>query len=152
VISRLARVGLLILATFFLVAAAVLHAAHVTAVRVVATAQSTLSTQDCSSGASLSVQFRWHGSAVSAQEQSPTCGSGGVMKGESVVVYVASNEPSNVGPDANWILNPDTHDPFEFIGPNGLRGFLTALGVLAIGTAVVLHVGERRARRRADGR
>ena len=50
--------------------------------------------------------------------------------------------------DANWILNPDTYDPFDFIGPNGLRGFVATVGVFPLGAATVWFGIERRARQR----
>lgn len=63
-------------------------------------------------------------------------------------MYVQSNEPTTVGPDANWILNPDTHDPLDFIGPNGLRRFLVALGVLSVALALTWYIADRQRRRR----
>jgi hypothetical protein len=107
---RRARLGLLLLATGIFIAAALTPPSDVTAVRVAATAQTALTAQERSDGASLPVSFSWHGATVTEDQQSPAC-RGGVAKGASVAVYVASNDPSNMGPDANWILNPDTHDP-----------------------------------------
>ena len=114
-----------------------------------ATAAKSVTAGDCEEGANLPVSFSWHGKTVSESEQLPHCPTG-IPQGASVVVYVASNDPSNVGPNANWILNPDTHDPFDFIGPNGLRGFVATVGGLVLGAALISLLAAGRARRRSS--
>src|SRR5689334_2572583 len=119
--GRVARLLLLLLGLGLLTTGAVIHPAHVEAVRVNAIAQATLTPARCSSASGVPVTFLWHDTVVTAQLQSPNCAHG-ITAGKVLTVYVQSDEPTTVGPDANWILNPDTHDPFDFIGPNGLRG------------------------------
>jgi hypothetical protein len=61
---------------------------------------------------------------------------------------VASNDPSNIGRTEQWILDPSTHDPFDFIGPNGMPGILAMLAVIATSVACGLAVKLFRRRRR----
>ncbi len=111
-------------------------------------AQTALTAQECADGIRLNVSFPWHGTTLTETDPSPTCRNG-VAVGDPVTVYVQSNEPANVGPDANWILHPDTHDPFDVIGPNEFRGFVAMMGLLPLGAAFFLYLDEFRVRRRA---
>jgi hypothetical protein len=149
VIQRCARLGLLVIAAGLFIAAAVTPPSHVTAVRVSATAQSTLASRDCSAGKVLLVSFLWHGVTVTESDDSPSCGHD-VVTGVPLTLYVASNDQTNVGPNANWILNPDTHDPFDFIGPNGLRSFIVTLGALPLIGALIWYLVSYQARRRSQ--
>jgi hypothetical protein len=148
VIQRYVRLGLLLLAAGTFITAALMPSSHVTAVRVSATAQTALTAQECADGMPLNVSFPWHGTMLTETGPSPACRNG-VAVGDPVTVYVQSNEPMNVGPDANWILHADTHNPFDFIGPNGFRSFIAAMGLLPLGAAFFLYLDEFRARRRA---
>jgi hypothetical protein len=147
VIPRYVRLGLLVLAGGIFIAAALMPTTHVAAVRVTATAQTVLTDQQCSNGDTVSVSFPWHGKTMNA-DVSPACGQD-LSVGMPVTIYVASNNPSNIGPDANWILNPDTHNPFAAIGPNGLRSFIAWLGLAPLSAALAWYVTAHQARRRA---
>jgi hypothetical protein len=144
--SRVGQLALIGIAIGLFAVATVMPASHVTAVRVSATAHSALSTSQCLAGDDLVVSFVWHGAMVTAWD-APNCDRA-YSVGDAMTVYVASNDPSNVGPGANWILHPDTHDPFDFIGPNGLRSFVATLAVFALAIAAVWFSVGRRARRR----
>lgn len=146
-IQRFARIGLLLLSAGFLVAAALMSPTHVTAIRVAATAQSGLTTPECAAGKGLPVSFTWDGTRVTETDYAPNCDHD-VVTGALVIVYAASNDPTDLGPNANWILHPDAHDPFDFIGPNGLRGVVATLGVVLLVGALIWVLAERRARRR----
>jgi hypothetical protein len=147
-IQRYVRLGLVLLAAGTFIAAALMPSSLVTAVRVSATAQTVLTSQECADGMPLNVSFPWHGATLTETDPSSTCRNG-VAVGDPVTVYVQSNEPTNVGPDANWILHPDTHNPFDFIGPNDFRSFIATMGLLPLGAAFFLYLDEFRARRRA---
>lgn len=110
---------------------------HVTAVPVVARAVSPLALPACDKGHALEVAFGWHG-APTRQPYYSDC-SRGFASGDRLRVFAASDDPSNLGPTADWILRPDEHDPFDVIGPNGLRGFMIGSGVtlLLVGAAVL---------------
>jgi hypothetical protein len=142
VMSRVGQLALVGIAIGLLTVAALMPASHVTAVGVSATAHSALSTSHCVAGDDLAVSFVWHGRMVTARD-APNCDRS-YSVGDAMTVYVASNDPSIVGLDANWILHPDTHDSFDFIGPNGLRSFLASLGVFALAGAAVWFGVERR--------
>ncbi len=102
--------------------------------------------QQCSDGDTVTVTFPWHGNTMTS-DLTPACGHD-LTVGMPVIIYVASNSPSDVGPDANWILNPDTHNPLAAIGPNGKRSFIAWLGVVALGTAVGWYGAAYQAKRR----
>jgi hypothetical protein len=146
-IQRYVRLGLVLLAAGTFIAAALMPSSLVTAVRVSATAQTVLTSQECADGMPLNVSFPWHGTTLTETDPSSTCRNG-VAVGDPVTVYVQSNQPTNVGPDANWILHPDT-SPFDFIGPNDFRSFIATMGLLPLGAAFFLYLDEFRARRRA---
>jgi hypothetical protein len=143
--SRVGQLALVGIAIGIFTVAVIMPESHVTAVRVSAAAQSALSTSECLAGNDLAVSFVWHGTTVTARD-APKCDRA-YSVGDATTVYVASNDPSNAGPGANWILHPDTHDPFDFIGPNGLRSFVATLGVFAL-AAGAIWFGVGRARRR----
>jgi len=148
VIQRYLRLGLLLLAAGTFIAAALMPTTHVTAVRVTATTQTALTAQQCSNGDTVSVSFPWQGKTITADD-SPACGQD-LSVGMPVTLYVASNNPSDIGPDANWILNPDTHNPFAAIGPNGMRSFIAWLGLAPLSAAVAWYVAAYQAKRRAN--
>jgi len=131
-----------------LIVAAMMSPTHVEAVRVSATARSVLTTKDCSAGKTLLVSFSWHGGNMTQPDAAPDCARDH-RPGDPITVYIASNDPSNIGPDANWILNPDTHDPFDFIAPNGLRGFIAMLSAIPLVAALVWYMAAYRTHRRA---
>lgn len=144
--SRAGPLALVGVAVALFMVAAIVPISNVTAVRVSATARSALSPSQCFAGDDLTVSFLWHGRTVTARD-APSC-ERAYSVGDTMTAYVASNDASNVGRDANWILHPDTHDPFDFIGPNGLRSFVTTIGVFALAGAAIWFGMERRARRR----
>jgi len=141
--------GLLGLGFVTAVIAARMPAPNITAVRVDATARAALSTSACENGSALPVTFEWHGHSAVEANPAPDCGHD-YVPGEHLTLFVASNSSSNVGPTSDWILKPDEHDPFDFIGPNGLRGFIWTIGAVSIlaGSALLL-MGWRRSRRLA---
>ena len=87
----------------------------------------------------MKVAFQWRGRQVVADY--PNC-EHDYTQGEHVAIYVASNDATNIGPTQESILDPSTHNPFDFIGPNGLPGMLILFGVVAIvaGTALASRV------------
>jgi hypothetical protein len=141
--------GLLSLGLATAVIAARMPDPNVTAVRVDATALAALSTSACENGAELPVTFEWHGNSATEADPAPDCGHD-YLPGEHLTLFVASNSSSNVGPTSDWILNPDEHDPFDFIGPNGLPGFIGTIGAVSIlAGSALLFIGWRRIRRLA---
>ena len=60
--------------------------------------------------------------------------------GDKIQVYVASNDPTNIGPTAGWIMHPDEHDPFAPFGPNAIGPMLVLLGALTVLAGVVFIV------------
>ena len=105
-----------------------------------------LASDDCSRGHVLKVTFSSNGRQVVADDQT-SCGRGYVA-GQQVIIFVSSANPLIIGPTEEWILDPSTHDPFDFIGPNGMPDFLTMLGVIVTSVACILTL--RQARRRRD--
>jgi hypothetical protein len=147
VISRLFvafGLGMLGLGFVTAVIAARMPAPNITAVRVDATARAELSTSACENGSTLPVTFEWHGNSATEIDPSPDCGHD-YLPGEHLTLFVASNSSSNVGPTSDWILKPDEHDPFDFIGPNGLPGFIGTIGAVSIlaGSALLLMCWRR---------
>ena len=108
------------------------------AARTTAIALHDLTSDDCNRAHILKVSFRWEGRQVVADDQ-PDCGLDYVT-GEQITIYVSSANPANIGPTEEWILDPSTHNPFDFIGPNGMPSFLTMLGVVATGIACTLTI------------
>lgn len=107
-----------------------------------------LTSGDCSAGHQLDVTFRWADRLVNAAN-SPDCARDYVA-GDRIKIFVASDDATDVGPTADWILDPSTQDPFDFIGPNGLPGFAATSGVVAIGVGCTsLFLNVRRNRRRS---
>jgi hypothetical protein len=118
----------------------------VTAIRTDATVQSVLSKAACKSGSYLKIAFLWHGKLVNEDDQSRPC-SDDYLPGDHLVVYVASNTPRDPGADPQWILDPSTHNPFDFIGPNGLSTMIELFGgscVIAGIFVIVLSADRRR--------
>ena len=110
----------------------------VTAARTTAIALQDLTSHDCNRAHVLKVSFRSQGRQVVADDQ-PDCGRGYVT-GDQITIYVSSANPLIIGPTEEWILDPSTHDPFDFVGPNGMPSFLTMLGVVATGVACTLTI------------
>ena len=109
-----------------------------------------LSDAACNRGQPLVITIEWRGRPVRTEDDGPAC-NGDYLPGQRLTVYVGSDGPFDVGPDANWILNPDTHDPFEFLGgPNDIHGSLYFWGVIlltggvSIGSAVALWARRNR--------
>ena len=113
-------VGLFALAT-------VLPNWHITAVRVTATAQADLTSDQCNAGHTLPVSFVWNGSPTSRHDDAPDC-KRSYRAGDQFVAYVDSTDPWNIGPTADWILNPDEHDPFDFLGNSSPRDLAVGIG------------------------
>ena len=132
------------------VVASQLPSAYVTAVRVDAVARTDLTAAECANGHMLSVAFAWHGRQVTGEDELLRC-TRDYHPGTRVAVFVASNDPSNIGPTADWILHPDEHDPFSVFGPNDGPGLVAFWGVCAIVLAVVLWALDWRSRRRTVG-
>jgi hypothetical protein len=91
----------------------------------------------------MQVSFNWHGTKVVEAYDNVPC-SRAYDVGDHLNAYVASNDPGNIQPSADWILHPDEYDPFDFIGPNGLPGFeilsgafVGVLGLALIAAAIV---------------
>ncbi|MCH6472531.1 hypothetical protein [Sinomonas terrae] len=82
--------------------------------------------------------FDWHGKEQSSS--TPTSCDQTYSAGETFQAFALSNDPSELGPTAEWILHPDEHDPFDFIGPNGLPTVLAifSLPVLAAGVSLLI--------------
>jgi hypothetical protein len=59
-------------------------------------------------------------------------------------VWIGSDGPNDVGPDANWIVNPDTHNPFAVAGPNDARTFLLFIGSIFVLSGFVATFALRR--------
>ncbi len=121
------------------VVASQLPSAYVTAVRVDAVARTDLTAAECANGHMLSVAFAWHGRQVTGEDELLRC-TRDYHPGTRVAVFVASNDPSNIGPTADWILHPDEHP-----------GLVAFWGVCAIVLAVVLWALDWRSRRRTVG-
>ncbi len=152
-LERFARVGLLAIGVVLLTTAAFMSPGmHVDALRTAATAKSELTTAECDHGTPLTVTFAWHGGYTTQYDYSLDCGRADHV-GDPVTIYVASNDPSNIGPDANWILNPDTHDPFDVAGPGGnpVRDLATIVGSVALGAGLAWTLIEYPGRRRSRG-
>jgi hypothetical protein len=60
--------------------------------------------------------------------------------GETIRVYIASNDPANIGPSARWTTHPEEHDPFAPFGPNGIAPMLVTLGAMAVLAGLVFIV------------
>jgi hypothetical protein len=120
---------------------------HVTVSPTTAVVVAPLTAHDCNNGDELLVSISWHGQAVRTSDPGPSCATE-YLPGQRLTVYVGSDSPGDVGPDPNWILNPDTHDPFAVFGPNDEREFLVLVGSLfvicACGAGVTLSGGIRR--------
>jgi hypothetical protein len=131
-----------------LVAAVVVHWPHVSTSPTTAVVAKPLSRVDCDKGHPLVINIVWHGRSVRTENDGPNCGAD-YLRGQRLTVYVGSDSPSDVGPDANWILNPDTHDPFAFLGgPNDIRGSLYSFGgILLIGGSLSVLMMVRWARK-----
>jgi hypothetical protein len=106
-------------------------APHVTAVRVTAVVQTGGAPIPCEAGRSIKVSFDWAGQRVTESLDLPKC-SRIYQPGQQVALYAASNDPSNLGTTSDWILNPDEHDPFAFIGPNDLPTFVGLAGAAVL--------------------
>lgn len=150
--SRIANGTLVALGIACWIGVAVIHFPHVAAVRVDAVIRSTLTVADCNSDnpPPLLVRFPWHGHAVSEDDESQPCNRD-YRPGDHLAIYVASNDPSDPGNDANWVLDPSSHDPFDFIPPNGAAIDLGLLGafLLLCGTVKPALDWRRAARQRA---
>ncbi|MCH6470354.1 hypothetical protein [Sinomonas terrae] len=109
-----------------------------TAVPVTVTALNRLTPDGCRNSQSLRVAFDWHGQRTE-QFYSTSCDQT-YSAGETFQAFALSNDPSELGPTAEWILHPDEHDPFDFIGPNGLPTVLAifSLPVLAAGVSLLI--------------
>lgn len=90
-----------------------------------------LSAQDCSKGHPLEIAIAWHGQTVRVEDDGPSCDIS-YRPGQDLTVWSGSDGPNDIGPDANWILNPDTHDPFAVFGPNSATDFLFFVGFLFV--------------------
>lgn len=128
----LAALGIALLA-----AASLIPSPNVTAVRLNARATATLTKAECDNGKLVEVSFIWQGAAKDELMDSPDC-SRIYAVGDEVVAYAASNDPSNLGPTSDWILHPDEHNPFDFIGPNGMPDFIRFLGLSATVAGLVV--------------
>jgi hypothetical protein len=123
---------------------------HVTAVKITATVETDLSEAQCEAGGSLTASFIWLGQPTTKALQSPDCATS-YRVGQAVTAYAASNDASNLGPSSDWILNPDEHHRFDFMGPNGLPSFIGLLGgAIVMGGAVLCYFGWERPRRPAS--
>lgn len=148
--SRPIRAAILVAAgiTCCTLAAAIVFP-HVTAVRVDAVARTSLSEAACANnGASLSVAFVWHGRNVAESDYPDPCRR--YTPGEHLVVWVDSRDPTDVGPSRAWILDPASHDPFAFVGPNDGTTFLVLAGIVLLLSGIVPSLIHRRARHRTS--
>lgn len=128
---------------------ALVHFPRITAVRVEATVLSSRTTTACNErDPPLRVSFGWHGRVLREDYYAQPCDRD-YLPGEELVIYAASNDPTSTGPDSQWILDPAAHDPFDFIGPNGLPGFLELAGLMFILGGAVPPSVTRRARLRS---
>jgi hypothetical protein len=136
---------LLILGIGVIAVAALARWPTVTAIRTDATVQSALSKTACENGSYLKIAFLWHGRTVTEDDQSRPCPHD-YLPGGHLVVYVASNSPTDPGADPQWVLDPSTHNPFDFIGPNGLPTMIELFGgsCVVAGIFVVVLSADRR--------
>ena len=148
--AQVARYLLFAIGLIVLVVAALLPQSRIAAVPLAATARGDLTASACNDGGTLIVAFDWHGSPTTQIDYAPDC-SRDYHLGDQLTVYAASNDPSNLGPTADWIRNPDEHDPFDFIGPNGLPGFIGTIGVVLILMTGLWQLISWRRHRRAVG-
>lgn len=89
------------------------------------------------------VSFPWHGRVIAEDDRSQGCNRD-YHRGDTLVLYVASNDPVDPGPDAAWVLDPSAHDPFDVIAPNGVPALVGALGVLAVAAGAVFWLVQQR--------
>jgi hypothetical protein len=113
-----------------------------------ATVRMPLTVKECSAGQTLDINLMWHGQVVSVSDPDPDCRQP-YEPGEQLALYVGSDSPSDVGPSAAWILQPDTHDPFDFIGPTQIRSTLIIDGtIFALVPGLACLLSRRRKLRR----
>jgi hypothetical protein len=143
--ERRGFVALIALGIALWVASGVIPFPLVTAVRVEATVLTNETIAGCENNG-LTVRFAWHGRPVTEGDGLQPCNHA-YRAGEQIVIYVASNEPSDTGNTAQSILNP-TGVGFQDIGPNDDPSLLQGLGlVLGLGGAIALVLDWRRRRR-----
>lgn len=121
--------------------------APVSAVAVTARVESTVNV-NCDSQPSVRVSFAWTGGRQVEDYYNAPCDRT-YRKGEAIRAFVASNDPSNVAPGADWILSPDEHDPFTPFGPNAVGPMLVALGAVTTVAGVVTAFWSLRLRRQS---
>lgn len=118
---------------------------HVTAIEVDATVEPSQSGTACVAHGTVQLSFPWHGRTVrGVQVLSRPCDQ--YRLGDEVVVYVASNDPSDREIKPSAITDPSTVDPFAVVGPNDVNGFLGLFGVGSLVGGTVLYFTEGRRR------
>ena len=144
---RLVAIPLLLVAGLVLIVLAAFASRRtpVEAVPTTAVVLQALTADACSAGNPLTVSFQWAGRQTIADDAADC--SHDYRTDQPVTIYVASNNPLNIGPTKEWILDPSTHDPLDVVGPNDLPSALAAPGAAAIGAACVLTILHLRRRR-----
>ena len=136
------RIGLLVSAMLVLLGlasagwGALGHWPRVTVSQISAVVVEPLSLQDCGNGHPLEIALMWHGQKVRTDDDGPSC-EASYLPGQILTVWIGSDSPNDVGPDVNWILNPDTHDPFAVAGPNDAGDFLFVVGLVFVASGCV---------------
>ena len=145
--SRLRIVSrvLLVIGASLIAASLIWPARPLTASKTQATVDANLSIPACSHGAPLQISVPWHGRIAVVSDDAPSCGRAYVA-GDDVAVYVGSDSPSDVGPTAQWILEPDSHDPFT-IGDGTVQDIATGFGFWILVAGAVTWIVDRRRRK-----
>lgn len=145
--SRLRIVSrvLLVIGASLFAASLIWPARPLTASEVQATVDANLSIPACSHGNPLQISVPWHGRIAVVSDDAPSCGQTYVA-GDHVAVYVGSDSPSDVGPTAQWILEPDSHDPFT-IGDGNVQDIATGFGFWILVAGAVTWIVDRRRRK-----
>lgn len=128
-----------------IVAAEVLPNPHITAVPVEATVEPSPAGSACASQGAVDLSFPWQNRLVTGvQFLENDCETYRV--GDHVVVYVESDDSTVVATQPSAILDPSTVNPFNFLGPNDLNGFLGFLGAVSLTGGAVVYLAEGRRR------
>ena len=139
IVSRI----LLVIGAALIAASLIWPARPLTASEVQAIVDANLSIPACLHGSPLQISVPWHGRIAVVSDDAPSCGQEYVA-GDQVVAYVGSDSPSDVGPTAQWILEPDSHDPFT-IGDGNVQDIATGFGFwILVAGAVTWIVDQRR--------
>lgn len=122
---------------------------HVTAQPFRAVAKQSLPQDQCHDLQTLKLSYTVGDKEVDAIDYAPDCNRS-YSSGDTFRIWVSSYDQS-IGPDRDWILSPDQHDPMD-LGPNAQRGTLQTGGValMIAGFGMIVTAGFSHIRRRRE--